>query len=190
MNNLVEYLRSFQPLSDATAEAVLKISRPIKLEKHHLIHRAGDICQHIYLIVHGIARVFYYRDGKDITSHFILERDIIAAMDSLYSRQPSYYSIELLEDCELISVSYRKLEQLYTKFHDLESIGRRLAIECYLEENERNRSFQMYTAKERYLQLLEKHYDLPLRVKLGHIASYVGVTQVQLSRIRAEKVAF
>ena len=190
MDSFVRYLNRFRPLSKAMAEAVEAISTPLVLKKHHLIHREGDICHSIYLVVRGLARVFYYQEGKDITNHFVLERDVIAAMDSLYSKRPSYYNIELLEDSEVVAIRYEELEKLYGDFHDLESVGRRMAIECYLEENERNRSFQMHTAKERYFQLLNKHPDLPQRVNLGHIASYVGVTQVQLSRIRAERLAF
>ena len=190
MNSFIEYLNSFQPISKVAAEAVRGIANPLSHKKHHLIHREGTVCRHVYFIISGLARVFYYQNGKDITNHFIFEQDAIAAMDSLYTKAPSYYSIELLEDCRLLSVSYQELEKLYRRFHDLESIGRLLAIECYLEENERNRAFQMYTAKERYFQLLKKHPDLLQRVNLGHIASYVGVSQVQLSRIRAEIVPF
>ena len=106
-------------------------------------------------------------------------------MESLFSRKPSYYNIELLEDCQLIRVDYNKVEELYERYHDLESCGRIMAIECYLEENERNRSFQMLGAKERYLNLIRTQPQILQRVNLGHIASYIGVTQVQLSRIRS-----
>lgn len=190
MKDFVQYLSSFQAVSDTAADAVLSISTPLTLKKGHLIHREGKVCRHIYLVVEGLGRVFYYQDGKDITNRFVLEQNVIAAMDSLYSKQPSYYSIELMEDCRLVAIRYDALEKLYTAFHDLEAVGRLLAIECYLEENERNRSFQIHSAKERYAQLVGRYPDLLQRVNLGHIASYVGVTQVQLSRIRAERVIF
>ena len=109
---------------------------------------------------------------------------VITALDSLFSGKPSYYNIELLEDCDLIRVDYKEVEKLYEQHHDLESCGRIMATECYLEENERNRSFQMLSAKERYLNLIETQPKIVQRVNLGHIASYIGVTQVQLSRIR------
>ena len=190
MSDFVQYIDRFRPVSPEVAEAINAISTPLRLPKHHLVHREGNVCRHIYLLVSGVARVFYYQGGRDITNHFVLEQDVIAAMDSLYTKQPSYYNIELLEDCDLVSIRYEALEALYHAHHNLEAAGRLLAIECYLEENERNRSFQMYTAKQRYLQLLIKYPGLLQRVSLGHIASYVGVTQVQLSRIRAEKVVF
>lgn len=188
MTSFFDYLDGYQPVSEAATQALAAILTPLAYPKNHFLHRAGDTCHHVYFIVTGLARIFYYRDGKDITNHFVCERDIVAAMDSLYSGTPSFYSIELLEDCTLIAIRYQTFEALYSEFRELESIDRLLAIECYLKENERNRSFQMHTAKERYVRLTETHPDLLHRVNLGHIASYIGVTQVQLSRIRAELI--
>ena len=183
------YFQQHKPLSKASCEALDALAKPVSFPKGYLIHRQGQVCREIYLVMKGIARTFFYRDGNDVTNEFFSEGEVIAAMESLYSRKPSHYNIELLEDCELIKADYTKIEKLYEQFHDLDSCGRLMAIRCYLEENERNRSFQMFTAKDRYLDLLKTRPDILKRVNLGHIASYIGITQVQLSRIRAEMAA-
>ncbi len=182
---LSTYFNQYSPLSKKSSEALDSLSMDVSYPRGYLIHRAGQVSHTVYLMKKGIARTFYYRNGNDITNYFFSEGEGVAAMESLYSKKPSFYNIELLEDCELIKVDYHNLETLYKKYHDLESCGRQLTIQCYLEENERSRSFQMLTAKKRYLNLIKSKPEILQRVKLGHIASFIGVTQVQLSRIRA-----
>ena len=188
MQKISTYYAQYKPISKASGEALDALSKPVTYPKGYLIHRAGQVCREVFLIEKGMARTFYYREGNDVTNQFFCEGETVAAMESLYSKKPSYYSIELLEDCTLIKIDYHQIEKLYTRFPDLESCGRIMAIHCYLEENERSRSFQMLTAKDRYLNLLKNNPSIIQRVNLGHIASYIGVTQVQLSRIRAELV--
>ena len=189
MQTFSAYFQQYKPISKASGMALDALAKPVSFPKGYLIHRQGQVCREIYLVMKGIARTFYYRDGNDVTNQFFNEGEVIAAMESLYSGKPSYYNIELLEDCELIKADYSRIEKLYKQFHDLESCGRMLAIHCYLEENERNRSFQMLTAKGRYLDLVKTKPEILRRVNLGHVASYIGITQVQLSRIRAEMAA-
>ncbi|MGD1840566.1 MAG: Crp/Fnr family transcriptional regulator [Thermonemataceae bacterium] len=184
--SISDYYSKYGLISAQSAAALDALAQAVTYPKGYLIHREGQVSRSVYLIVKGVARVFYYRDGQDVTNQFFTEGEAMAAMESLYTRKPSFYNIELLEDCDLVQVDYAAIEKLYEQYHDLESCGRLLAIECYLEENERNRFFQMLTAKDRYLNLLKTKPEILQRVKLGHIASYIGITQVQLSRIRAD----
>ena len=185
MQNISSYYQQVKPISRISSEALDALAETVSFPKGYLIHQQGQVCRKLFIITKGIARIFYHRDGNNITNQFIVEDGVIAAMESLFSRKPSYYNIELLEDCELIKVDYNQIEELYGRYHDLESCGRIMAIECYLEENERNRSFQMLGAKDRYLNLIGAQPEILQRANLGHIASYIGVTQVQLSRIRS-----
>lgn len=186
MQQISAYFQQYKAISKASSAALDALAQLVSFPKGYHLHRQGQVCRDIFLIEKGAIRSFYYRNGHDITNQFFLEGEMVAAMESLYSRSPSYYNIELLEDSQLIKVNYHAVEQLYERYHDLESCGRMLAIHCYLEENERNRSFQMLSAKERYQNLLKSQPGILQRVNLGHIASYIGITQVQLSRIRAE----
>ena len=117
---------------------------------------------------------------------FFAEGEIAGDMQSVYAGRPGHYQLELLEDCELLQLNYAGLEGLYANHHDLESCGRLLAIDCFFGENARNRGFQMMTATERYRHFCAERPQLLQRVNLGHVASYIGITQVQLSRIRKD----
>ncbi|OJJ14297.1 hypothetical protein BKI52_43230 [marine bacterium AO1-C] len=182
------FFEKYCVLSKEAQSSLNTIATPLQLPKNEIILRQGQICRHIYWVIQGAARMYYYHDGKEVTNEFFFDRDVIADMQSLYAKKQSYFNIQLLEDCQLLAIKYSDLEKLYTQYHTIESAGRFIAIECFLEESERNRSFQMYTAKERYMRLLTQYPNILNRVSLGHIASYIGVSQIQLSRIRAQLV--
>lgn len=189
-DSFVAYFERFSQLSTQVKSSIRGISTRIDLPKNEMLLKQGERCKSIYLVMNGLARVYYYLEGKEITNQFFFEQDVIADMESLYSKKRSLYNIQLLEECCLVEINYAELEHLYTQYHELESVGRLIAIECFLEENERNRFFQMYTAEDRYKMLLKKQPGILNRVNLGHISSYIGVTQVQLSRIRAKQASF
>lgn len=94
--------------------------------------------------------------------------------------------IELLEDCELYELKIQNLQKLFEKDIFIANWGRRFAEQELIKTEERLISRQFRTARERYKELLKNNSDLIQRVQLGHIASYLGITQVSLSRIRAE----
>ena len=179
-----EYFATIHSLRPETAAALDALARPLTLPRGAVLQRTGRIGRDIYLVQQGLLRTYYYHDGREVTNEFFLADEIAGEMQSIYTGRPSLYTLEVLEDCTLLAINYAALETLYTRHHDLEACGRLLAIDCFLGENARNRSFQMMTAKERYLQLRTARPEIFARAGLGHIASYLGVSQVQLSRIR------
>lgn len=190
MNSFSIFFEKYNALSKQAKVSIDAISQNYQLPKNTTILTQGEVCRSVYLILGGLARMFYFHNGNDITNQFFFDNEVIADMQSLYSRKPSYFNIQLLEDSQLLEIKYSELEKLYTRYHEIETIGRLLAIECFLEESEYSRSFQMFDSKQRYIQLLQKHPNITNRVGLGHIASYLGITQVQLSRIRSQMVRF
>ncbi len=184
------YFGKYGTLSESAKSSIDAISNSVQLPKNDMVLRLGERCRSIFLIVSGSARMYYYHEGNEVTSQFFFDQEVIADMQSCYAQKRSFFNIQLLEACNLIAIKYSELENLYTHHHEIEKIGRLIAIECFLEESDRNRSFQMYTAGQRYEQLLKKCPDILNRVSLGHIASYIGVTQIQLSRIRSQQVSF
>lgn len=163
-----------------------KVLVPLTFPKNHLLHIEDKVCEHSYLIEKGAARIYHFKDGKDITSHFAFEGEAITAIDSLLQRKKSKYNIELLEDSTLFSVSYEKMEMLYQKSIIHERFGRLFLQQVYVDLVERIEDIQFHTAQERYDNLLIKQPHIIQRVALKHIASYLGITQETLSRIRAK----
>jgi CRP/FNR family transcriptional regulator, anaerobic regulatory protein len=150
-----------------------------------MLLRNGIVCHEFHFIAKGLARVFYYKDGKDVTAWFTSEGGIVSAIDSLFTGIPSMYNIEILEDAEIYSLQYNKLEPVFQNFPCVERLGRLLVTENYLLLDERMKLYAFCTAEERYIRLMEQIPKILQRVKLGHIASYLGISQEHLSRIRA-----
>ena len=156
------------------------------LPKGHFLHIPEKICNKMYFVERGIVRTYYNHDGKDVTVYFTVEGEMVTAIDSFIQRKPSKYYIELLEDTTLYSFSYHDLESHYKEFPGFERFGRLLMERAYMDLVDRAESIQLLSATDRYKKLIEAHPTLPHRVNLGHIASYLGISQETLSRVRSQ----
>jgi CRP-like cAMP-binding protein len=125
------------------------------------------------------------KDGNDITDNLILENNMIVRVESLFRNQPSRKAIEVLEDSEIIAIDAQKLMNLYDENPQIERLFRKIFEASHVETINRIESLQFHTADERYKELIENHPQVIKRVSLKYIASYLGITQVSLSRIRA-----
>lgn len=140
----------------------------------------------MYFIKKGIVRAYAHQNDHEITFWFGREGETVISMNSYLNHEPGYEDIELLEDCELYALKTTDLHQLYEQDIHMANWGRKFAERELLRTEARLISRQFSTASERYRELLHTNPDLLQRVPLGHIASYLGITQVSLSRIRAE----
>ena len=117
-------LSLIQPVSDEFKQAILNgVNREIVTKKQMLL-RTGDTNNKIYFIEKGLARGYYIKDGKDVTSWFMKEGDIIISIISFYLRQPSHEYIEMIEGGIVWSLTYEKLQSLYTLFPEFNYSGR------------------------------------------------------------------
>ena len=154
------------------------------MRKNEELQPIDHTCKTIYFIKSGIARIYYYKDGIDITEYFAFENNIIARAESLFTGKPSKKAIQVLEDSEIIAINAPQLFKLYDAHPQIERLFRLIFEAAYIDTIHRVESIQFCSAKERYLALLQET-ELVKRLPLKHIASYLGITQVSLSRIRA-----
>lgn len=153
--------------------------------KHDPIQDIGSRCRTVYLVSHGCARIFYYKDGHDITEHFSFKNELIVRAESLFTGQTTSKGIQAIDDTSMVCINAEALIKLYDEHHDIERLFRLLFEQEYVNTIKRIENFQFKTAKERYLELLETT-DYVQKIPLKYIATYLGITQVSLSRIRAE----
>ncbi|AXB57573.1 Crp/Fnr family transcriptional regulator [Flavobacterium fluviale] len=159
--------------------------RKMAFPKGYILLRANKIESNIYFIKKGLVRAFIERDNE-VTFWFGKEGETVISMKSYVEEQPGYETIELLEDCELYELKTENLRKLFNEDVHIANWGRKFAEKELIKTEERLISRQFKNASERYLELMKDHPELLQRVQLGHIASYLGITQVSLSRIRAE----
>lgn len=184
---LQRYFNQFQLLSAPAAEAITAICKPITLQKNRDLQHIGQTCQTIYFLENGIARIYYLKDEIDITEGFYFENSIIARAESLFTGRPSRKGIQVLETADLIAIDSQKFFLLFDAYPEIERLFRKIIEAAYIDTINRIESLQFNTAEERYQSLLESSPDLINRVPLKYIASYLGITQVSLSRIRGSR---
>lgn len=184
---VITILQHLQPLSMETKEALEAIIKHKQFRKGELLVRIGQVPENFYFICKGLARVYYVRHDQEVTDYFAIDNQFIGALPGLFTQQPSHKAIEALEDAEVDYFSYAAFDKLCERHHDLERAARKMSIFGMMEGQKRIESIRFYSAKERYDELERLYPGITNRAPLKYIASYLGVTQVSISRIRAGK---
>lgn len=157
------------------------------LQKNQELQPIGHTCKTIYFVNKGMLRICYLKNGVDITESFEPENSIVARAESLFAGIPSKKAICAVEDTEVVAINVPKLFALFDAHPNLERLFRKVFEQQHVRIIHRLESLQFNTPEERYQQLLDEQPNILLRAPLKHIATYLGITQVSLSRIRARK---
>lgn len=179
-------LQSVYPLPPAAAATLSAACEPVEHAKGSLLFRAGRLETAIYFIRQGMVRAFCDQDDHEVTFWFGSEGDTVLSYNSYIYNKPGYEFVELLEKTSLFRLSGATLQALFLRDIHIANWGRKMAERELVKTEERLISRQFRTASERYAELLAESPELLQRVQLGHIASYLGINQVTLSRIRAQ----
>ena len=181
-----QILNQISFLSDSSLLKIIDKTQLIKLAKSAIIIDTDKVEKKIYFVKKGILRAYTIDDGKEITFWFGKEGDLILSMRSYIEHTVGYETIESMEDCELYEIKMSDLQEFYATNLEIANWGRKLAEIELIKTEERFISRQLGTAIDRYKKLLIVNPSLISRVQLGYIASFLGISQVTLSRIRAE----
>jgi CRP-like cAMP-binding protein len=157
-----------------------------KLNKGELFAKEGKVAQDIGFVLTGDMRHFYTRDGEEKTTYFYFEGHFVSAYISCITGKPSELSIEAMTDCTLLVFKYKDLQKLYELSHRWERFGRLIAEYLAIGLEDRMTGLLMLSPEERYVQLLESNKQKIIeRIPQHYVSSYLGITPVSLSRIRA-----
>ena len=132
-------------------------------------------------------RTYFIKDGKEISEYFFAENEWCNSPRSFRTRQKDIYYIDAIENTDAFCLQVNDLVFLFENFPEMERYARLSMGTVFGHFLERITSLRFTTAKEKYNHFIETYYDIHHRIPLGMIASYLGITQETLSRIRAEK---
>jgi len=179
-------LSKFTSLSQDSWIALESILRIEKVAKGTILLKAGKVPKYIYFIVKGIVVICYIsQDGKVYNKNILFENEFPAATAALIKNKPTKLTIKTIEDTTLIACDFVALKKLMRSRDDLKDLYiSYLEQNWVLKKNDIELSIATEGAKERYLKLIELHPDIESRVPLHHIASHLGITPTQMSRIR------
>lgn len=154
-------------------------------EKNVYLVRAGDVSDNFYFIVKGLVRFFYStKDGREFNKHFAMENSFAGSFHSLVLQEPCPFFIQALEKTETIVLPNHVLNEFYDRHACWERLGRKTAEHLVFIKEAREKELLLDSLETRYRRFLKEFPGLVDRISQYHIASYLGVTDVALSRIR------
>lgn len=157
------------------------------LLKKHMLIKAGIVDRNYYFIEKGLTRSFCLIDGEEKTTWFSKEGDITFSMLSSYEEKPGYEFVDLLEDSIIYSIPVQSLNSLYEENIEIANWSRLVHQKAFLDLELRHIAMITQSANERYENFIMERSNLNNRINLKYIASFIGVTQVTLSRLRADR---
>jgi CRP-like cAMP-binding protein len=185
IDKLLDRLNALYKMSDALSERVSELARISEHEAGSFILKEGQTCNDASLVVSGLVRSYYINEDKDITSRFMDEGFIVTSWISYYTRQPGNEFIETVEDTTFVSLSYSNIQSLYKEFPEFNIVGRKQVEYAFFLSEQRTQLLRKHTAEEKYKFFLDNHPTLLQRVPLKHIATYLGMNEETLSRVRS-----
>lgn len=188
MKSFTDYLNTFLILDPDSLNALLALFKPRTLKKNEHFINEGDIANSICFLETGIMRSYYNTsNGNEYNKVFFTNPSIVGSYSSLITKDKSHINIQCLSDCSIIEASFESILALYTEYPSIERLNRIIAEDFFVLNEEKEFELLTTDASYRYNAFQEKHPGLENEIAQYHIASYLGITPTQLSRIRAQK---
>jgi CRP-like cAMP-binding protein len=188
MEDLYKYLNQITPISDKTWGLLHTCFVQKALKKSDYFCKVDKVATQIAFLQKGVVRSFYTNnEGQELNKNFFVAPAFIGAYSSLITQTPNKLAQQALTDCIILETDYANIKQLYDVCPDLERLGRLIAEYYFVEKEIREVNLLNLEAKD-YYKIFQKQYPtLEQQISQYHIASFLGITATQLSRIRAEK---
>jgi CRP-like cAMP-binding protein len=184
---LVKFFCSTNVISTTTATEIVKCFKQKSVGKNEFLLKEGKISDHYYFIETGFLRAFAIdTEGNEVTTGFYGTGNLVFEVSSFFTRQPARENIQALTDCTGLYLTYEQLNHLFHSLQEFREFGRSILVKGYAALKDRMLSMITETAEERYESLLKSNPEIFQNAPLKYIASYLGITDTSLSRIRKD----
>lgn len=174
-------------LTEPELEKIFDAHQKVRFKKGDYLLRAGHVAKEYYCIEHGMVRSYVTDyNGNDITTGFSGKNELVVDVFSLFHSSPAKEDIQALSDIDAWKIDFEKFQELYHTFKGFNEWGRAWMSQSLFMIKQRAISMITDSASERYLELLQQRPDLLSHIPLKYIATYLGITDTSLSRIRKE----
>lgn len=185
--SFLDFAASLSELESGVKSDLLSRLYTKEYDKGELILEAGNTCNRIYFAEIGLVKTFFYNGNREFIMRFFSEGNMFTVLDSFLTRKPSSYGIIALEPTTINYLNHSDLEELCTRYHSMETFYRKLLSVAAINMMERVGGTLEEKAQVAYHKFLKEQGKLLSRISLADLASYLGITQVSLSRIRSLK---
>jgi CRP-like cAMP-binding protein len=187
VNLLQTATHAISPLSSESEKDYLQSWKHWQLPKDHLLLKENTVSDYFYFIEKGVARIYYYKNEKEITEWIAMNGQFFLSITSFFQRIPSHLIIQTLEPSSIYGIHHDDFMRLADKYHDVERLLRKMVTGSLILSQVRMDSIQFESAQQRYERLLKTTPEIVQRVPLTYIASFLGITLETLSRIRSQR---
>ncbi|MCF1713290.1 Crp/Fnr family transcriptional regulator [Flavihumibacter sp. RY-1] len=187
MDNINAYINAISPISNLTWLKISQLLTPEKILKNQYFAKQNQVAKKIGFLESGVVRAFFSNAaGQEYNKQFFVGPSIIGAYSSLLTSKPNLIAQQALTDCMVYSCTYSDLVQLFDEHQDLERLVRKIAEYYFIEKEKKELDIVLLNATQRYLVFKVEFPSLEQLIPQYHIASYLGISAIQLSRIRKE----
>ncbi len=186
---LKQFIENLSPFSHTGWEAFQGIFRERTLKKGEYLIKSGQKAKEFGFLTDGIVRAFFSsEDGKEYNKHFFVSPGFVGGYASLVSDSINQISQQALTNCKVLIAEYSKLRQLFDTHHDVERVARVMAEQFFVDKEQREIEIVLLNAEDRYDLFQTRFSGIEQLIPQYHIASYLGITPTQLSRIRKKRL--
>ena len=179
-----ELARRYSTMTHEELDILEGILVPMKFAKGERILNEGDTFEHIYWIVKGLARQYYFKNDKELTEYMATENTIMMSIESLFKEKPSMQIIQALEPTIIYALPKKELEAVAMRSVNIQILYRKILEESLIISQQHADMLRFESAQDRYQKLVKNSPQLVLRAPLVYIASYLQMTPETLSRVR------
>ena len=185
--SFIHFIQQMLPMSQAKAEEIVSHFEQRELAPGAYLIQAGQKSNEYLYLEDGFMRAYTYdAEGAEVTTNFYSAHSVVFEVASFFGRTASKEYIQALTPCSGYSVDYESLNNLFHTIPEFREFGRAILVKGFVALKERTLSLINDTAEERYAAMLERKPEIFQYAPLKHIASYLGITDTSLSRIRRE----
>lgn len=183
MTEIIDFINSHVRIDQSDLQIVLTYFKERKIKKDKFALKKGQIATEYFFIKSGGLRVCVDNNYKQSTAWVALENEFFTDLTSVKKQTPTHFNIQAIEDTVLLTIKHEKMELLYRQLPVWQEFGRKIWEDAFLKVISALLEFQTLSAEERYLNNM-KNSDYLKRIPLKDLASFLGVTQSSLSRLR------
>jgi len=185
MQLLRNFFNHISPLKEETWSILLPLFTEGVLSRHDYFARENEVARKIAFLESGVVRAFFInQEGQEYNKQFFVGPSSIGAYSSLLTGSPCLISQQALTDCTIWSADYNSITALYNNHQDMERLSRKIAEYYFLEKEKKELEIVLLDASQRYRIFQQEFPTLEQLIPQYHIASYLGISATQLSRIR------
>lgn len=185
--NILYSIFSSQDFTSAELDNILPKFKSVEFEKGDFLLSQGKTSNYYWFVEKGFVRSFAIDpDGNDVSTNFYTTGDIVIDWPSFFMRSPTKENIQALTHCHCWQLDFETFQQLFHSIESFRESGRSRLVKSYFELKQHSTSLITDQAKDRYLRLISEKPQIVQNVSLKQIASYLGITDTSLSRIRKE----